>query len=241
MLKTLKALFGTPNEATNAQAQSASAFSAGLPIGMSQEDFEGLRLDGRVKIQLSELSAYPDTLFGWDSDTFHHIAAVGHIDLDQGAHLVRFYLDNDTWLQANVENQRVVEYKLFDFYRVTHLSDGEFDALINPDDKKAGELGAQTITVEATDTSGRECQYQRVWGDEASLWSPPVLLEEQVMTTESVMTRSVTHHAMLYERSIEGSERMEYVLLNAENDGEGGFMLIQNLGVDVTSVDIDAI
>lgn len=239
MFKTLKSLFGTSDDA--AQAESTATFSAGLPLGMTPEDFEGLRLDGRVKIALAELSAFPDTLFSWSSEPYHHVAAVGHVDLGQGAHLVRFYLDNDTWLQANVENQQVVEYKLFDFYRVTHLSDVEFDTLINADDKKAGELGAQSITVEATDTSGRECQYQRVWGDEASLWSPPVLLEEQVMTTESVMTRSVTHHAMLYERQIEGSERMEYVLLNAENDGEGGFMLVQNLGVDVTSVDIDAI
>ncbi|MBE0404299.1 MULTISPECIES: DUF2491 family protein [Halomonas] len=241
MFKTLKALFGTSNEAANPAAENASTFTAGLPTGMSQEDFAGLRLDGRVNIQLAELSAYSDALFGWDSAPYHHVAAVGHIDLGQGAHLVRFYLDNDTWLQANVENQRVIEYKLFDFYRVTHLSDIEFDALINASDKKAGQLGAQTIAVEATDASGRTCQFQRVWGDEASLWSPPVVLEEQVMTTESVMTRSVTHHAMLYERPIEDSERMEYVLLNAEDDGEGGFMLVQNLGVDVTSVDIDAI
>ncbi|HCR96502.1 MAG: DUF2491 family protein [Halomonas sp.] len=241
MFKTLKALFGTSNEAANPAAENASTFTAGLPTGMSQEDFAGLRLDGRVNIQLAELSAYSDALFGWDSTPYHHVAAVGHIDLGQGAHLVRFYLDNDTWLQANVENQRVIEYKLFDFYRVTHLSDIEFDALINASDKKAGQLGAQTIAVEATDASERTCQFQRVWGDEASLWSPPVVLEEQVMTTESVMTRSVTHHAMLYERPIEDSERMEYVLLNAEDDGEGGFMLVQNLGVDVTSVDIDAI
>lgn len=241
MFKTLKALFGTTNETAASQAQSVSAFSAGLPMGMSQEDFEGLRLDGRVKIQLAELTAFPDALFAWDSEPYHHIAAVGHIDLGQGAHLVRFYLDNDTWLQANVENQSVIEYKLFDFYRVTHLSDVEFDALINSSDKKADQLGAQAITVEATDATQRVCHYQRVWGEASSLWSPPVLLEEQVMTTESVMTRSVTHHAMLYERSIEGAERMEYVLLNAENDGEGGFMLVQNLGVDITSVDIDAI
>ncbi|MBZ5488501.1 DUF2491 family protein [Halomonas aquamarina] len=239
MFKTLKSLFGAPETAK--QAESSATFSAGLPIGMTPEDFEGLRLDGRVRVKLAELSAFPDILFGWSSEPYHHIAAVGHVDLGQGAHLVRFYLDNDTWLQANVENQQVIEYKLFDFYRVTHLSDGEFDALINADDKKAGQLGAQTISVEATDATGRECQYRRVWGDEASLWSPPVLLEEQVMTTESVMTRSVTHHAMLYERQIDGAERMEYVLLNAENDGEGGFMLVQNLGVDVTSIDIDAI
>lgn len=241
MLKTLKALFGTSNETATSQAESASAFSAGLPMGMTQADFEGLRLDGRVKIQLAGLSAFSDALFEWDSEPYLHVAAVGHIELGQGAHLVRFYLDNDTWLQANVENQRVIEYKLFDFYRVTHFSDVEFDALINATDKKAGQLGAQTITVEATNASQRTCHYQRVWGDESSLWSPPVVLEEQVMTTQSVMTRSVTHHAMLYERTIEGSERVEYVLLNAENDGEGGFMLVQNLGVDVVSVDIDAI
>jgi len=60
------------------------------------------------------------------------------------------------------------------------------------------------------------------------------------MTTESVSARHVTHHAMLYERPIEGADRMEYVLLSAENDGEGSFMVVHNVGVDVASVDIDA-
>ena len=60
------------------------------------------------------------------------------------------------------------------------------------------------------------------------------------MTTESVSARHVTHHAMLYERTILDTERMEYLLLSAENDGEGSFMLVQNVGVDVASIDIDA-
>ena len=70
---------------------------------------------------------YNAVVFRWDDDAYHHIAAVGHVDLGQGAQLVRFYLDNDTWLQANIEHGQVLEYKLFDFYRVAHLSDAEFD------------------------------------------------------------------------------------------------------------------
>lgn len=239
MLNNLKALFRATTQKQPEQ-NSDRPIAAGLPTGVSQEELEGLRLDGRVNIKLIGLRAHPDALFRWDDDAFHHIAAVGHVDLGQGSHLVRFYLDNDTWLQANIENGQVLEYKLFDFYRVAHLSDTEFDVLINGEDKQPDTIGAQTITLASSSDEARTCSYQRVWGNSESLWSPPVIFEEQVMSTESVTARSVTHHAMLYERTIEGAERLEYLLLSAETDDEGSFMLVQNVGVDVASVDIDA-
>lgn len=240
MFNSLKALFRASTEKPPEPPATGRPVAAGLPMGVSQEDLEGLRLDGRVNIKLIGLRAHPDTLFSWDDDAYHHIAAVGHVDLGQGAHLVRFYLDNDTWLQANIENGKVLEYKLFDFYRVSHLSDAEFDNLINGEDKQPDSIGAQTVALTATSDEARTCTYQRVWGNGDSLWSPPVVFDEQVMTTESVSARHVTHHAMLYERPIQGTERMEYLLLSAENDGEGSFMVVHNLGVDVASVDIDA-
>ncbi|TVP47812.1 MAG: DUF2491 family protein [Halomonas sp.] len=240
MLNTLKALFRATTEKPP-ESNLGRPVAAGLPIGVSQEELEGLRLDGRVNIKLIGLRAHQDTLFTWDSDAYHHIAAVGHVDLGQGAHLVRFYLDNDTWLQANIEHGKVLEYKLFDFYRVSHLSDAEFDNLINGEDKQPDTIGAQTVALTSTSDEARICTYQRVWGNGGSLWSPPIVFDEQVMTTESVSARHVTHHTMLYERTIQASERMEYLLLSAENDGEGSFMVVHNLGVDVTSVDIDAI
>ena len=239
MFNTLKALFRATTEKAP-EPNTGRPVAAGLPMGISQEDLEGLRLDGRVNIKLIGLRARPDALFRWNDDDYHHIAAVGHVDLGQGAHLVRFYLDNDTWLQANIENGQVLEYKLFDFYRVAHLSDAEFDNLINGEDKQPDSIGAQTIALTSTTEEARTCTYQRVWGNGDSLWSPPVVFEEQVMTTESVSARHVTHHAMLYERTIEGAERMEYLLLSAESDGEGSFMVVHNVGVDVASVDIDA-
>lgn len=240
MLKTLKALLGKPGEEQAPQAASPAGFALGLPIGMTAEDFAGLRLDGRVRLNLSELAAFPDTLFTWESDRDYHIAAVGHVELGQGAHLVRFYLDNDTWLQANVENRRVIEYKLFDFYRVSHLSNDEFDALLDPAASASRPLGTRQLTIESTGGQGPR-EFTRVWGDPASDWSPPVQFEERVTTSESVTGRQVVHHAMLFERSIAGSERMEYVLMSGESDEEGSFMLVENLGVDVASIDIDAI
>ena len=240
MLNNLKALFRA-NTPSSPEQNQGRPVAPGLPPGLNQEDLEGLRLDGRVNIKLIGLRAHADALFSWDNDTYHHIAAVGHVDLGQDAHLVRFYLDNDTWLQANIENGQILEYKLFDFYRVAHLSDAEFDQMINGDDKTSDTIGAQTITLASTADETTTRTFQRVWGNSESLWSPPVIFEEQVMTTESVVARRVTHHAMLYERTIEGSERMEYLLLSAEDDGEGGFMLVQNVGVDVASVDIDAV
>lgn len=240
MLNNLKALFRATTQKQPEQS-SGRPVAAGLPTGVSQEDLEGLRLDGRVNIKLIGLRAHPDALFRWDDDAYHHIAAVGHVDLGQGAELVRFYLDNDTWLQANIENGQVLEYKLFDFYRVAHLSDAEFDNLINGEDKQPDSLGAQSIPLASTSDEARTCTYQRVWGNNDSVWSPPVMFEEQVMTTESLTARSVTHHAMLYERTIQDAERLEYLLLSAEDDGEGSFMLVQNVGVDVASIDIDAI
>ena len=240
MFNTLKALFRATTEKPP-EPNEGRPVAAGLPMSISQEDLEGLRLDGRVNIKLIGLRAHPDALFRWNDDAYHHIAAVGHVDIGQGAYLVRFYLDNDTWLQANIENGQVLEYKLFDFYRVAHLSDVEFDHLINGEDKQPDSIGAQTIALTSTTEEARSCTYQRVWGNGDSLWSPPVVFEEQVMTTESVSARHVTHHAMLYERTIEGAERMEYLLLSAESDGEGSFMVVHNVGVDVASVDIDAV
>ncbi|MCA1771601.1 MAG: YjfK family protein [Halomonas sp.] len=240
MLNTLKALFRATTEKPPEQNQ-RHPVAAGLHLDIPPDVLEGLRLNGRVNIKLIGLRAHPDALFRWDDEAYHHIAAVGHVDLGQGAHLVRFYLDNDTWLQANIENEQVVEYKLFDFYQVAHLSDVEFDTLVNGTDPHTNSLGAQTVTITSTEAAERVCSYQRVWGDAAREWSPPVVFEEQVVTTDSISGRYVTHHAMLFERVIKDAERMEYVLVSAENDGDGGFMVVHNVGVDVASVDIDAL
>ncbi len=95
MFNTLKALFRATTEKPH-EPNEGRPVAAGLPMSISQEDLEDLRLDGRVNIKLIGLRAHPDALFRWNDDAYHHIAAVGHVDLGQGAYLVRFYLDNDT-------------------------------------------------------------------------------------------------------------------------------------------------
>ncbi|MGR2738715.1 DUF2491 family protein [Billgrantia sp. Q4P2] len=211
----------------------------------TREDLRGLRLDGRVKLDLLALAPHQDEMvFRWGSnDEYHHIAAIGHVDLGAGAHLCRFYLENDTFIQISVENGAVAEFKLFDIWQANHVSDKEFDSLINGH-KSIGstipELGAKTAGLTVADT-GKRFDFMRVWGASGSDWTPPVSMVETLLTHQSLTHRTISHYGMLYERSV-GSGTMEYVFLSAENEVEdASFMLVTNLGIDLSPVDIDAI
>ncbi|GEN26632.1 hypothetical protein HVA01_02780 [Halovibrio variabilis] len=46
-------------------------------------------------------------------------------------------------------------------------------------------------------------------GDEDSLWSLPVVFEEQAMATESVVTRNVPHHAIHGEGACTAEEQAQ--------------------------------
>ena len=80
MLNNLKALFRATTQQPP-ESPKGRPVAAGLPMDVSQEDLEGLRLDGRVNIKLIGLRAHQDALFRWDDDAYHHIAAVGHVNL----------------------------------------------------------------------------------------------------------------------------------------------------------------
>ncbi|GEK72018.1 MULTISPECIES: DUF2491 family protein [Halomonas] len=246
MFDKMKALLrGATSDQKEQQAfdDQQARLARGLPTHMSPEDFAGMRLDGRVTFDLLALEPYSDLLFdssmgGQDL----HIAAVGRVDLGQGESLVRFYLENDTWVQASVEAGKVIEYKLFDFYQVQHLADTEFDRLINEHGVSNGGVSLGKAVLPLESESGQTASYGRVWGQEGVPWSPPVLLEEEVTTLESVINRRVIHHCMLYERQLEGEGRYEYVLLSGEADEEDrSYQLVTNLGIDLNPNNITAV
>ncbi|MBB3139374.1 DUF2491 family protein [Halomonas organivorans] len=242
-IKTLLTGAAPDHKGQEAYDHQHARLARGLPLGMSPEDFAGMRLDGRVTFDLLALAPYSDLLFdssmgGQDL----HIAAVGTVDLGQGETLVRFYLENDTWVQASVASGQVIEYKLFDFFQVQHLANTEFDRLINEHGvSNAGvSLGKDVLPLESE--SGQAASYARVWGQQGVPWSPPVLLEEEVTTLESVINRRVIHHCMLYERQLEGEGRYEYVLLSGEVDEEDrSYQLVTNLGIDLNPNNIRAV
>lgn len=239
MLGALKRWLGAQGRAVSESPDGDDLF-----IGLNGAEALGeLRLGGRVRIDLLAQRAYHDRLvFRWGADAHYHaIAAIGHIDLGGDAHLCRFYLDNDTFLQLSLEAGELAEIKLFDFFAVTHLADREFEGLINAPDAEGQPhaLGAGRHTL-AADT-GTTFEFTRVWGEPGRAWTPPVVMHESVVSREHPGRRPVTHYGMLYERSVTDAPLMEYLFLSAEDDHNGGFMLVENLGIDLSWVDIDVI
>ncbi|HBP41814.1 MAG: DUF2491 family protein [Vreelandella alkaliphila] len=246
MFGSLKSLFRANSKGVQQKHASETAQrSSGLPVGMTPDDFSGLRLGGMVSLNMLSLKAFDSLNFdaSW-SGAAQEIAAIGVVELGQGEQLARFYLENDTWIQASIANGKVFEYKLFDFLSSQHVSNLEFDGLINQPDSKAPAhpLGQSSFTLEAGDDIPDDLKrYQRVWGAENSEWSAPVVLEETVTRANGSGISQVTHHCMLYERHDQASERFEYILLSAEADElEGSYQLVTSLGIDISAVIIEA-
>ena len=51
----------------------------------------------------------------------------------------------------------------------------------------------------------------------------------------------LTHYAMLYERQIPNSERLEYLLISVEDSGPNDFCVVFSIGVDVSQADLEII
>lgn len=247
MLESFKTLLRSRSgRAQDRHAAHLYARSKGLPVGMTPEDFAGLRLGGMVSLDMLALKAFDGLRFdsSWSGEP-QHIAAVGVVELGQGEQLVRFYLANDTWIQASVANQQVFEYKVFDFWEAADLADVEFDRQINAPEGKSlpSTLGHVVFELPAESGEAKPTVYARVWGDPEASWSPPVMLEEQVVSSGDTNTSSFTthHHCMLYEREDAGSDRFEYILLSAEsNPVDDTYQRVTSLGVDIRALVIDA-
>ena len=174
MLGSLKSLFRANSKSVQQKHASETAQrSSGLPVGMTPDDFNGLRLGGMVSLNMLSLKAFDSLNFdaSW-SGAAQEIAAIGVVELGQGEQLARFYLENDTWIQASIANGKVFEYKLFDFLSSQHVSNLEFDGLINQPDSQAPAhpLGQSSFTLEADDDIPDDLKrYQRVWGAECSM------------------------------------------------------------------------
>jgi hypothetical protein len=160
------------------------------------------------------------------------VEARGMIDLGQGAVLHRFYLSDDAFVQAQTQAGELEELKLFQFAETKHPNTrAALEAWL----KDGSELGRDRLTVK-----GKE--FFRVWGDENAHYSPPIVFDENVYKQNPLTPDyDVTHYAMLYERSVTGSERMEYLLVSVEDSGPNDFCVVFSLGVDVSAADLEII
>jgi len=191
----------------------------------------GLRLGGAVALDTALFDA-AGSAFGFVAPRGHCVIdAYGQIDLGGGSILHRFYLTEDAFLQVNTTSGAVDEMKYFVFHETRQpANQAAFKDWVRP----GSALGAEMVEIE-------QRRYTRVWGDDpAESWVPPVVFEEHVYRGRPPkLDDELTHYAMLYQREIPSLQRVETLLISAEDYGPSEFCVVYSLGIDVSTADLD--
>lgn len=192
----------------------------------------GMRLGGSVTVDSLPFRVLGEQLLFQLPPPGQMVEARGHVDLGQGAELHRFYLTDDAFVQINTQGGAVEEIKLFQFAETRHPNTREaLEAWL----RKDSELGRYEVEVKGK-------KFTRVWGDEGANYSPPVVFDEHVFKkSDSTADYDLTHYAMLYQREIPGSERLEYLLIAVEDSGPNDFCVVFSLGVDISAADLEIV
>lgn len=192
----------------------------------------GLRVGGAVSIDALPFRVLGSELLFQLPPGNQVIESRGYIDLGQGANLHRFYLSDDAYIQVSTQAGTIDEIKLFQFVETKHPNTrAALEAWL----KQGSELGRSEVQLKGK-------SFQRVWGDAALAYSPPVVFDEHVFKNSAAAADyDLTHYAMLYEREIPGSERLEYLLISVEDSGPNDFCVVFSIGVDISAADLEII
>lgn len=183
-------------------------------------EIPGLRLGSTVQIDTMAFRVLDLSFKAPVGD--QSIEAYGYVDLGAGAALHRFYLMDDAWIQVNTQNGSIEDMKLFSFHHTQNPGTlAAFEKHVDP--------GAQ---MRQSELSYASRQWTRVWGEDED--AAPVAFAEKVYQASEPrrIAYEVQHFAMLFERAVPQSERMEYLLISAE-DTSNEYAIVYSAGVDL--------
>jgi len=161
------------------------------------------------------------------------IQAVGEVALDESSTLLRFYTDDEGFIQVlmsggKTENH-VADVKLWYFYETKNVgNESDWQDLIS-----------QKISQPAIEFEGHT--YTRVW-DSISDSSPPVAMSETTYS-EDGQKESTDQFVMLYERQIE-EDFAEYVMFSGEEkliNGQLDRCFVISTGFDLQAADFEVL
>ncbi|MEP7042597.1 MAG: DUF2491 family protein [Dokdonella sp.] len=196
----------------------------------------GARLKGAVLIDAMPFKLAGDAFAFTCPQGPQIIEAIGVIDLGEGSRLHRLYLTDDAFLQIPTTGSSDTDRSVGDISLFVYLDS------INPANQSAFRrwvepgslLGAATYTV-------ADHEYRRVWGEGPDqAWTPPVPIDEDVYKSSANSKEyDLSLYSMLYERTVEGADRNELLLVAAEDSGPNEFCISLALGVPLTLADFE--
>jgi hypothetical protein len=196
----------------------------------------GARLKGAVTIDVLPFRLAGEA-FGFECPSGTQIIeAIGAIDLGEGSRLHRLYLTDDAFLQiassgAPGSERNVGDVALFVYVDSVHPAN---QAAFRQWVQQGSLLGAASYTL-----ANRE--YLRVWGEGPDQrWAPPIVFDEDVYkSSASAKDYDLTLYSMLYERTPEGADRNELLLVAAEDSGPNQYVVSLALGVPLTIAEFE--
>ncbi|MDT8405957.1 MAG: YjfK family protein [Methylococcales bacterium] len=193
----------------------------------------GLRLNGAFELDDLKLKLIePELVFEGAART-QFIQAVGEVKLDQTTTVLRFYTDDDGFIQilvnGSLDEQNIDDVKLWYFYQTQSVaSQQEWDKVLN-----------SVISQPHFELEGR--RFERIWAS-AGDNSPPIAMTEKTYTDGDKKTQT-DQFVMLYGRQV-SADLDEFLLLAGEEkiiDNRADRCLVISTGINLRPADITII
>ena len=190
----------------------------------------GLYLGGSFELDPLRLRLLEPDLVIEKAASHHLIQAVGEVHLDTGGKILRFYTDDDAYLQVVLDGgdteNHITDVKLWYFYETKTIgSDSQWQQTM-----KSG------VSNPSYDLEGH--RFERVW-DAVGDTSPPVAMTEKTYEEDGDISET-DQFVMLYERQISADET-ETLLISAEEKLLGNNFdrcLVISTGFNIGQADI---
>ncbi len=193
----------------------------------------GLRLGGAFELDDLRLRLIEPELIIEGASRTHLIQAVGQVKLDATTTVLRFYTDDDAFLQVLLDGgmteNHIADVKLWYFYETKGVAGkADWDSLLSS--------GISTPTQQLEGHT-----FERVWNTTGET-SKPVAMSEET-TGEDGSISETDQFAMLYERQIR-EDFFEYMMIVGEEkiiDNRADHCVVYSTGFDVKAADITII
>ncbi|MBE1301532.1 MAG: DUF2491 family protein [Alteromonadaceae bacterium] len=200
------------------------------PTKPKSPEIMGLYLGGSFSLDPLKLRLIQPHLTIENAASDHIIQAVGEVNLDTGGKILRFYTDDDAYLQVILDGgdteNHITDVKLWYFYDTKTVgSDTQWQSLLNTD------ISKPYYNLEGT-------EFTRVW-DSIGQESPPVAMTEKTYE-EDGDTSTTDQFAMLYERPI-NEDDVETLLVTGEEkiiNNNHDRCLVLSTGFNIEPADI---
>ncbi|WP_102796014.1 YjfK family protein [Bowmanella denitrificans] len=198
--------------------------------GPKAPEIMGLYLGGSFQLDDLRLRLLEPELIIEGTARTHLIQAVGEVMLDTGGKILRFYTDDDAFLQVVLDGgdteQHITDVKLWYFYETKTVgSDSQWQQLLS------SEISTPSFALE-------NHTFNRVW-DAVGELSPPVAMTEKTYEEDGDIS-DTDQFVMLYERPI-GQDEVEALLVCGEEkiiDNRADRCLVISTGFNLQPADI---